>query len=128
MFDQPEVMRTAQAMASHAALRQNAVARNMANADTPGYASRDVAPFDETYRAAFGGDLRATRAGHIGASGTFTAEVRERDAPGTRSPNGNSVSIESEMVKSVEVKRQHDLALAIYKSSLNILRSSLGRG
>jgi flagellar basal-body rod protein FlgB len=44
------------------------------------------------------------------------------------SPNGNSVSLETEMVKAVEVKRQHDQALAIYKSSMNVLRASIGRG
>ena len=31
------------------------------------------------------------------------------------------------MLKAVDVMRQHDRALAIYKSSLNILRTSLGR-
>ena len=42
-------------------------------------------------------------------------------------PNDNSVSIETEILNGVEVKRQHSRALAIYKSSMNILRTSLGR-
>ena len=44
------------------------------------------------------------------------------------SPNGNSVSLEDEMVKGADIKRQHDLALTIYKTSLGLLRSSIGRG
>jgi len=126
MFQQPEIMRMAQAMASHAAQRQNAVAQNIANADTPGYAARDLAPFAETY-AAEGMALRQTRPGHLDAGGSPAAGMIPREAPGNRSPNGNSVSLESEMVKSVEVKRQHDLALTLYKTSLGVLRTSLGR-
>jgi len=126
MFQQPEIMRMAQAMASHAAQRQNAVAQNIANADTPGYAARDLAPFAETY-AAEGMALRRTRPGHLDAGGNPAAAMIPREAPGNRSPNGNSVSLESEMVKSVEVKRQHDLALTLYKTSLGVLRTSLGR-
>lgn len=126
MFQQPEIMRMAQAMAQHAAQRQNAVAQNVANADTPGYAARDLAPFAEAY-AAEGMALRQTRPGHLGAEGSATASMIPRADPGNRSPNGNSVSLESEMVKSVEVKRQHDLALTLYKTSLGVLRTSLGR-
>ncbi len=126
MFQQPEIMRMAQAMAQHAAQRQNAVAQNVANADTPGYAARDLAPFAEAY-AAEGMALRQTRPGHLGAEGSATASMIPRADPGNRSPNGNSVSLESEMVKSVLVKRQHDLALTLYKTSLGVLRTSLGR-
>ncbi len=46
---------------------------------------------------------------------------------GERDPNGNSVSLETEMLNAVSAKRQHDRALAIYKSSLTVLRASLGR-
>lgn len=129
MFQEPQIMRMAQALASHAAERQNAVAQNVANADTPGYAARDLAPFAEAYAAGDVMDLRQTRAGHVAGSGdSGTAAPTMRAKAGDRSPNGNSVSLETEMVTSVEVKRQHDLALTIYKTSLGVLRTSLGRG
>lgn len=128
MFQQPQIMRMAQAMATHAAGRQNAVAQNVANADTPGYAARDLAPFAETYAAGDGMALRQTRPGHIGGEAGGDAALTAQAVPGDRSPNGNSVSLETEMVRSVEVKRQHDLALTIYKTSLGVLRTSLGRG
>lgn len=128
MFENLAILQIAQDMASHAALRQNAVSQNIANADTPGYAARDVEPFAETYAAASSGSaLRATRAQHLHAGGIANAEISLRNETGTMSPNGNSVSLEDEMVKAVEVKRQHDLALAIYKTSLGVLRTSLGR-
>lgn len=120
-------MNLAQSMGRHAALRQTTVARNMAHADTPGFKARDVVPFAQSYADQTGMALKATRAGHIGASGGVRADVITRSDPGTASPNGNTVSLETEMVKAVEVKRQHDLSLAIYKSAMNILRTSASR-
>ncbi len=128
MFGKIEVLQMSQAMATHAAARQNTVAQNIANADTPGYKARDVASFSDSYR---GGEaaLRATRPGHLGStSSSNTPEMITRADPGTQSPNGNSVSLENEMVNAVAVKREHDMALAIYKTSMGILRTSLGRG
>ena len=49
------------------------------------------------------------------------------DKESEASPNGNTVSLEAEMLKSIEAKREHDRALAIYKSALSVLRISLGR-
>lgn len=128
MFDKLEIFRMAHAMAQHAGARQAVVARNMANADTPGYAARDVTPFKEAYQGqGTGFAQRATRAGHFSDdAGGFPMQVRER-AVASADPNGNSVSLEMEMLKAVDVKRQHDRAIAIYKSSLTILRAASGR-
>jgi len=56
------------------------------------------------------------------------AQYRAIDRGSAGEPNQNAVSIEEEMMLAVNAKRQHDRAMAIYKSSLNILRTSLGRG
>lgn len=127
MFSDLNVFKTAYAMATHAGQRQSVIARNMANADTPGYQPRDI----ETFQIAFENSRRevamtATRAGHL--NGAAAAQPwAEFDAAPSGDPNGNGVSLEEEMLKAVEVKRQHDRALAIYKSSIGILRTSLGR-
>ena len=70
--------------------------------------------------------LFATRPGHIRAE-AVAAEAVVRPVPGAASPNGNSVSLETEMVKAVDVKQQHDMALSIYRSVSEIIRASLGR-
>lgn len=132
MFDKLEILQMAQSMASHASVRQSVVAQNIANADTPFYRARDVASFADTYEKLNGDwSQRATRDGHLAmGSDSFKSQVRsvERNDAGTMSPNGNSVSLELEMVNAVEVKRQHDRALTIYRYSLDMLRTSLGRG
>jgi len=114
-------------MATHAATRQAVVAENMANADTPDYRARDITPFKEIYRADEGNTaMRTTREGHLGGA-LQARDAAAHEAAFEVSPNGNSVSLEEEMLKSVEVKRQHDRALAIYKHSLGVIRTTLGR-
>jgi flagellar basal-body rod protein FlgB len=128
MFDSLEILRMAGSLANHAADRQAHVARNVANADTPGYRARDLDSFAAVYRTGDGADLRRTRDGHVGPRGDASSAARLIDAGGPAAPNGNTVSLEEEMIRSVEVKRGHDVALAVYRSSLDLLRASIGRG
>jgi flagellar basal-body rod protein FlgB len=127
MFELSEVMGRAAALAGHAAARQALVAENVANADTPGYRPRDLAPFADTYHAADGAAMRRTRTGHLGDGPGAARDGAALAARTALSPGGNGVSIEREMVAAGEVRREHDLALAVYRSSLTLLRSSLGR-
>ena len=126
MFENLQVFRMAQAMAVHAGTRQSLVARNMANADTPGYSARDIPAFAKLMQTASSRfDLRATRGSHLNTTDQpFAALAYDRAAE--RDPNGNSVSLETEMMHAVNTRRQHDRALAIYKSSLSVLRSAIG--
>ncbi len=126
VFEKLEIVRMAQAMAAHAGARQSEIARNIANADTPGFRARDLRPFGEVYTGQTGG-MRASRAGHLGQGPVDEAVQAERLMAGATAPNGNSVSLEAEMVKAVEVRQQHEMALAIYRSTSNIVRTSLGR-
>ena len=129
MFKTPDVMRMAQDLARHSGARQSQIARNIANADTPGFRARDLVDFAETYRGtqADADGLRMTRPGHAASSETQTA-FRSLDLGGEASPNGNTVSLEAEMVRATQAKSTHDLALTVYRSSLDIIRTSLGRG
>jgi len=127
MFENLEIFRMAGSLLRHAAARQAVISANVANADTPGYRARDVAGFSETYRRNDAAALRVTRPGHMRAPAD-TAEFRVIvTGDGETSPDGNSVSLEAEMVKAAEVRNQHELALSVYSKSLDILRTSLGR-
>jgi len=126
MFNSLDVLQTAMDMARHAGARQSVVAANLANADTPGYRARSVAPFADVYGETAALAPARTRPGHLGAPAAL------RGAPPVVSetetaPNGNSVSVETEMLRAVEIEREHGRALTIYKQSLDLLRLSLGR-
>ena len=129
MFEELSVIRMASAMARHAGARHRVVAENIANADTPGYRARDVKGFADYINEPF--TPRATRAGHIG--GDAISRASRNPAPfidlGVQaSGNGNSVSLEAEIVKSVETQGQHALATAIYRKVHDLMRMGLGRG
>lgn len=126
MFDKPEILRMAAMSAANAASRLGAIGRNIANADTPGYRATDLKGFAETYRGQGELALNATRPGHLGGA-TDPARVARIAIAGHLSPNGNNVSLEGEMMRAAVVRKDHDLALSIYRSSLGILRTSLGR-
>ncbi len=117
MFDGLEIFQLAGAQARHAAARQAVVAQNIANSDTPGYRAQDVADFAETWRAM----SAENRSGH------GELPMRVIDAGGIASPNGNSVSLEFEMLRGIEAQRAHSRALQIYGSAMSILRTSIGR-
>ena len=105
--------------------RQTLLAENVANADTPGYKARDLPGFAEVF-ATDDVHMRATRSGHLTA-GSAAAMPAIEAANGREAPNGNSVSLEGEMVKSVEAQQNHDMALAIYRATSDVIRASLGR-
>lgn len=122
MFGQLEVLRLAGNLAAWSGARQQVIATNVANADTPGFRAQDLADF-----AGEGADgMRATRPDHLHGRPEKGA-WRLIDAPDQQSPNGNTVSVEDQMLRAAEVRHKHDMALAVYASAMGILRTSLGR-
>ena len=126
MFQNLDIFRIAMTMAQHSGAQQAASAQNIANADTPGYRAQEVMGFVEMMQQDGGPDqMRATRPGHM--MGQTPDEIPVSERRESTDPNGNTVSLETEMLTAVDAKRAHDESLAIYRSNLNILRTSLGR-
>lgn len=105
--------------------RQSVLADNVANADTPGFAPRDVAP-----PGAGGGALAldARNARHIGAAGG--SGVSGAAGPGQRfetRPRGNAISLEDEMLRLSEVQIEHQTMIGLYQRSLATLKTAIGR-
>ena len=125
-----KILSLAEALAAYSATRQGLVAQNIAHADTPGYRARDLIPFSESMaaRAAMDdGGFRpaATRPGHAAGMALGEARPREDARIGSASPNGNTVSLEDQMVRSADLRMQHEMALGVYRKSMEILRVSL---
>ena len=131
MFGQLEIFQLAQARAKHAGARQAQIAANIANADTPGFRATDIKPFQETYRAQAQFDvangLRLSRPGHTlpGERGQAPQSMEVIDRPSGASPNGNTVSLEIEMLQAIDADRAHNRAVTVFQTSLGILRSAL---
>ena len=104
--------------------RQRVLSQNVANADTPGFQARDVAPFSQLM--ARGPAMVATDVRHIGGGG---ANTRARADRGTveRTPNGNGVSLDEQALRIAETDQQHALAMGLHRKYLALFRTALGR-
>ena len=127
MYETLDIFRTSASMARHAGARQLVVAQNLANADTPGYRAMSLPGFEAVYQQGASLQLRGTRVGHLAAD-TGPATVRPDESTVSEpAPNGNSVSVEMEMLAAAEAQREHTRALAIWRHGMNVIRTSLGR-
>ena len=105
--------------------RQRVVAQNVANADTPGYAARDLkAPTDFAEAMRSGGALQMTRTNtaHIAPTGPV-ARFTSSSAPDSETTlDGNSVVVEEQMLKMAESRMAYDAAIGLYQKSMSMLR------
>lgn len=122
------LLRLASELAAHSTARQSVVAENIAHADTPGYRARDIPGFAEAMAEPTGFAPRATRPGHMAQPDQPRFEPREEAALGAETPNGNSVALEDQMVRAAEIRAHHDMALGVYRKTMDILRESAGKG
>ena len=127
MYNSLDLFQTAGAMARHAGTRQAVVARNIANADTPNFQAQAIAAFKDVYSEGASTQMRVTRPGHVVRNSDIPNSHLHQSPVGDPSPNGNTVSIEDEMLHGVEVSREHNRALTIYRHAMTVLRTSLGR-
>ncbi|MEJ6403221.1 FlgB family protein [Yoonia sp. 2307UL14-13] len=127
MYQSLDLFETAAAMAEHAGRRQAVVARNIANADTPGFSAASIPSFSEIYRADHTSDMRLTRPGHMSLEAVMKPAATTGPQAGQASPDGNTVSIEDEMLNAVAISREHNRALTIYRHTMTVLRTTLGQ-
>lgn len=113
--------------------RQEVLARNIANADTPGYRPVDLSPFAEHLARTGGSSLATakTHAAHIQPANTRAAQSSRSDDMDDvyeASPTGNEVILEQQMIRVSETAMQHQLALGLYRKHVGMIRTALGRG
>jgi flagellar basal-body rod protein FlgB len=118
--------------------RQTLIARNIANADTPGYKAQDLAPFTPvtgTSGANSAGSsplvLVETNTSHLQVE-PDVAESQQVVATaadyGGEKPSGNTVSVEEQMIKSADVSNAFAMASAVYAKSISIMKTAVDYG
>ncbi|RYH01573.1 FlgB family protein [Salipiger sp. IMCC34102] len=120
------VFRLSADMARHAGQAQAQIARNIANADTPGYRAQSLESFTDTLGGMSGITQRTTRPTHM-IREDVTGRARLVDSGSEPSPNGNTVSLEDELLGAAEVASDHRRALTVYGHAMTVLRTSIGR-
>ena len=104
--------------------RQAVLAQNIANADTPGWRARDLKPLAATLNA-IGMGLAQTDPGHL--AGTTGGALGATAQTSERSPDGNSVALDRELVKLADTDTAHELVNNVTHKYLGMFRMALGR-
>ncbi|MBV8913143.1 MAG: flagellar biosynthesis protein FlgB [Acetobacteraceae bacterium] len=104
--------------------RQRVLAENVANANTPGYQPRDLTPFSASLDAAAGSLVR-TDPQHLAGNSSDGASLRAQSS--ARSPNGNGVSMETELGKVADTASTQELVTNLYHKYQGLFRTVLGR-
>ena len=113
--------------------RQEILAQNIANADTPGQKAKDLKPLD--FKRLVGRENRQitvlrTNNSHLTggfrATSDFTAKETRR--PYETSPDGNAIILEEQMMKLGKTATDHRLMTELYKKHLSMFRIAIGKG
>ncbi|MFN3353690.1 MAG: flagellar basal body rod protein FlgB [Brevundimonas sp.] len=106
--------------------RQRVIAENVANADTPGYAARDLrqpTDFARALRNAGGLQMARTSATHLSPPNTGPGRFTSHAAPDSETTlDGNSVVVEEQMLKMAESRMAYDAAIGFYQKSMQMIR------
>jgi flagellar basal-body rod protein FlgB len=97
-------------------VRQNVVAGNIANANTPHYRAKDVQPFESVLQNT-GIQMAATHRAHFTESpeAAHVTEVSALDDVAVQQ-SGNTVALEEELMKTGAIKRDYELNAGLVKS------------
>lgn len=113
--------------------RQRLLAENVANSDTPNFKPRDLAPLALDRSAASPSaelTLARTDPRHLAAeggadgSGSFQAN---RSGGFEIRPAGNGVSLEEQMMQVAANQMDYQTATTVYRHSLNLIKTAIGR-
>lgn len=106
--------------------RQELLAQNIANANTPGYRPRDLQPFAATLAHVASAAPLRTQPNHLsGTAADAPQTVMVRAS--THALNGNQVGLEDQMAKVADTETTQSLVTTIYKTYLGLFNLALGR-
>jgi flagellar basal-body rod protein FlgB len=129
-MQQIQLFELASRQADWLSVRQEVVAGNIANANTPKFKAKDVTPFnavlDQTQHMA----MARTHPGHM-ASNDLSDEVDIKESAlndeiGVQE-SGNTVSLSQELSKTGEIKRQYELSTGLVKSFHSMMLMTVKR-
>ncbi len=108
--------------------RQGVLARNVANADTPGWKAQDIRPFAEVMAGASLSPVNPAQTDPMHLPGTIISSGDgAKILRGEAAPDGNQVSLDEQLEKIAQTDTDHEAVTAIYRKYLGMYRTALGR-
>lgn len=132
MYSNLSLLQMAKKSMDWAARRQEVLAENVANADTPNFRPNDIKKLD--FKSELTGTQPTaqpvvTNPQHVGTV-AFTKEpdVKRIRQPYEAEPDGNAVVLEEQMQKVGETRQAYELATTLFSKNMKMLRTALGKG
>lgn len=112
--------------------RQQVLAQNVANADTPDYVPHDLKPLTFTEHLTKSRPVTQLRTDPMHLAGTAQPtdsidDIKQRN-PYESAPVGNSVVLEEQMTKLADAQASYQLMTNLYRKHVDLLKMALGRG
>jgi flagellar basal-body rod protein FlgB len=104
--------------------RQQQLSQNIANADTPGYKPRDVEPFSSVLSQF---DITPARTSPLHLVAISEHLPGTTKTVGETAPDGNAVSLETEMTKVAQDDTSQQLVNNLWKSYMGMFMTALGK-
>ena len=107
--------------------RQQVLAQNIANADTPGWQSRDLRSFTDVMADSTGVAPARTQGRHLSGTRDPGVQPAVNLLASSKSANGNAVAMEEQLTKVADTETTQALVVNIYRKYLSLFRLALGR-
>jgi len=132
MFEDLTLFAMAQRQIDYLARRQSVLSENVANANTPQYKEKDLAPVSFK-------DLMAQPAEPVRAAVTNPMHISPEvepvrfdevkvQRPEESKPDGNEINVEDQMQKIGDIKGDYELAVNLMMKHINMLKTAIDKG
>lgn len=135
MGDIPPLLAGIQTRMRNLSDRQNVIAQNIANSETPGYKAREVSEPSFAGLVNSGGigvarpQVQLTEAMKglgaiqpIGAGVVFDKDISETK------PDGNNVTLEDQLLKMGQIQADFTAMTSLYRKQISMMKTAVGRG
>jgi flagellar basal-body rod protein FlgB len=109
------------------AQRQNILAGNIANANTPGFEGRDVESFAKILAGTATVGPVMTQPGHMAGTAPKGLSSLITDPPKARALDGNTVALDEQLTKVADTDTTQGMVTSIWKKYVSMFSMALGR-
>jgi flagellar basal-body rod protein FlgB len=104
--------------------RQEVLAQNIANANTPGWQSQDLTPFAAQLASAGVAPMQ-TNPMHLPGMGSTAS--RTKTVAGEHAPDGNAVKVDEELTKVADTESISGLVSNLYMKYMSFFKTAIGK-
>lgn len=112
---------------SWTAQRQNVLATNIANANTPAFQARDIQSFAKVLAGETSVAPVLTQPGHLAGTAATGLASLITNPPTARALDGNTVTLDEQLTKVADTETTQTLVTGIWKKYVGMFNTALGR-